>query len=140
MIYWLKLISSGLRDSLIQVSVLIFSSFFRPPWLGSFAETAECFPRLRAQYDLEQAPWTGNQAAWHSLKVSRTLSSENMKAGENVQKIAVKSGVHTENDRFFRIFEFKKAVFILPYILACVQTSLLPQEKSGEETSLNRRR
>ena len=31
-----------------------------------------------------------------------------MKAGENVQKIAVKSGVHTENDRFFRIFEFKK--------------------------------
>ena len=41
---------------------------------------------------------------------------ENMKAGENVQKIAVKSGVHTENDRFFRIFEFKKTVFILPYI------------------------
>ena len=39
-----------------------------------------------------------------------------MKAGENVQKIAVKSGVHTENDRFFRIFEFKKTVFILPYI------------------------
>ena len=35
-----------------------------------------------------------------------------MKAGENVQKIAVKSGVHTENDRFFRIFEFKKTVFI----------------------------
>ena len=33
---------------------------------------------------------------------------ENMKAGENVQKIAVKSGVHTENGRFFRIFEFKK--------------------------------
>ena len=32
-----------------------------------------------------------------------------MKAGENVQKIAVKSGVHTENDWFFRIFEpFKK--------------------------------
>ena len=31
-----------------------------------------------------------------------------MKAGENVQKIAVKSGVHTKNDRFFRIFEFKK--------------------------------
>ena len=43
-------------------------------------------------------------------------ASENMKAGENVQKIAVKSGVHTENDRFFRIFEFKKTVFILPYI------------------------
>ena len=41
---------------------------------------------------------------------------ENMKAGENVQKIAVKSGVHTENDRFFRIFEFKNTVFILPYI------------------------
>ena len=41
---------------------------------------------------------------------------ENMKAGENVQKIAVKSGVHTENDRFFRIFEVKKTVFILPYI------------------------
>ena len=39
-----------------------------------------------------------------------------MKAGENVQKITVKSGVHTENDRFFRIFEFKKTVFILPYI------------------------
>ena len=74
MIVWLKLISSGLIDSLIQVSVLIFSSFFRPPWLGSFAEIAECFPRLRAQYDLEQAPWTGNQAAWHSLEVSRTLS------------------------------------------------------------------
>ena len=36
---------------------------------------------------------------------------ENMKAGETVQKIAVKSGVHTENDRFFRIFEFKKTVF-----------------------------
>ena len=31
---------------------------------------------------------------------------ENMKAGENVQKIAVKSGVHTENDRFSRIFGF----------------------------------
>ena len=43
-------------------------------------------------------------------------ASENMKAGENVQKIAVKIGVHTENDRFFRIFEFKKTVFILPYI------------------------
>ena len=43
-------------------------------------------------------------------------ASENMKAGENVQKIAVKSGVHTENDRFFRIFEYKKTVFILPYI------------------------
>ena len=39
-----------------------------------------------------------------------------MKAGENVQKIAVKSNVHTENDRFFRIFEFKKTVFIQPYI------------------------
>ena len=40
-----------------------------------------------------------------------------MKAGENVQKIAVKSGFHTENDRFFRIFEFKKnSVYILPYI------------------------
>ena len=39
-----------------------------------------------------------------------------MKAGENVQKIAVKSGAHTENDRFFRIFELKKTVFILPYI------------------------
>ena len=41
-----------------------------------------------------------------------------MKAGENVQKIAVKSSVHTENDRFFRIFELKKKkpVFILPYI------------------------
>jgi len=26
---------------------------------------------------------------------------ENMKAAENVQKIAVKSGVHTENDQFF---------------------------------------
>ena len=39
-----------------------------------------------------------------------------MKAGENVQKIAVKSGVHTENDRFFWIFAFKKIVFILPYI------------------------
>ena len=37
---------------------------------------------------------------------------ENMKAGENVQKIAVKSGVHTENVRFSRIFEFKKTVFI----------------------------
>ena len=37
---------------------------------------------------------------------------ENMKAGENGQKIAVKSGAHTENDRFFRIFEFKKTVFI----------------------------
>ena len=36
---------------------------------------------------------------------------ENMKAGENVQKIAVKSDVHTENDRFFRIFGFKKTVF-----------------------------
>ena len=70
MIVWLKLISSGLIDSLIQVSVLIFSSFFRPPaWHGSFAEFAKCFPRLRAQYDLEQAPWTGNQAAWHSLEV-----------------------------------------------------------------------
>ena len=33
---------------------------------------------------------------------------ENMKAGENVQKIAVKSGVHTENDPFFRMFDFKK--------------------------------
>ena len=33
---------------------------------------------------------------------------ENMKAGETVQKIAVKSSVHTENDRFFRIFELKK--------------------------------
>ena len=31
-----------------------------------------------------------------------------MKAGEDVQKISVKSGVHTENDRFFWIFEFKK--------------------------------
>ena len=39
-----------------------------------------------------------------------------MKAGENAQKIAVKSGVHTENDRFFRIFDFEKTVFILPYI------------------------
>ena len=26
---------------------------------------------------------------------------ENMKAGENVHMIAVESGVHTENDRFF---------------------------------------
>ena len=43
-------------------------------------------------------------------------ASENMKAGENVKKIAVKSGVHTENDRFFRIFEFTKTVFILLYI------------------------
>ena len=41
---------------------------------------------------------------------------ENMKAGENVQKIAVKSGAHTENDRFFRFFELKRTVFILPYI------------------------
>ena len=43
-------------------------------------------------------------------------ASENMKAAENVQKIAVKSGVHTENNRFFRMFEFKKTVFKLPYI------------------------
>ena len=69
-----SLISSGLMASLIQVSVLIFFSFFRPPWLGSFAKIAECFPRLRAPYDLEQIPRTGNQAAWHSLEVSRTLS------------------------------------------------------------------
>ena len=41
---------------------------------------------------------------------------ENMKAGENVQIIAVSSGVYTENDRYFRIFEFKRTVFILPYI------------------------
>ena len=39
-----------------------------------------------------------------------------MKAGENVQKIAVKSGAHAENDRFFPNFRFKKTVFILPYI------------------------
>ena len=39
-----------------------------------------------------------------------------MKAGENVQIIAVSSGVYTENDRYFRIFEFKRTVFILPYI------------------------
>ena len=43
---------------------------------------------------------------------------ENMKAGENVQKIAVKSGVHTENDRFFRIFELKKkqSLFFLIFL------------------------
>ena len=69
-----SLISSGLMASLIQVSVLIFFPFFRPPWLGSFAKITECFPRLRAQYDLEQTPRTGNQAAWHSLEGSRTLS------------------------------------------------------------------
>ena len=38
-----------------------------------------------------------------------------MKAGENVQKIAVKSGVHTENDQFFRIFEFKKSLYTSLY-------------------------
>ena len=52
-----------------------------------------------------------------------------MKASENVQIIAVKSGVHTENDRFFQIFEFKRTVFILPYIPSfkalSVDTSLL---------------
>ena len=54
---------------------------------------------------------------------------ENMKAGENVQKIAVKCGVHTENDRFFPNFRVKKTVFILPYIPSFkalnVDTSLL---------------
>ena len=39
-----------------------------------------------------------------------------MKAGENVQKIPVKSGFRTENDWFFPMFEFKKTVCILPYI------------------------
>ena len=57
---------------------------------------------------------------------------ENMKAGENVQKIAVKSGVHTENDRFFRIFELKKTFFILPCIPSfkalSVDTSLLSKK------------
>ena len=38
-----------------------------------------------------------------------------MKAGEDFQRISVKSGVHTENDRFF-FFEFKKTVFTLTYI------------------------
>ena len=39
-----------------------------------------------------------------------------MKAGEDVQRISVKSCVHTENERFFWIFEFKKTVFTLTYI------------------------
>ena len=38
-----------------------------------------------------------------------------MKAGENGQKIAVKSSVHTENDRFFRIFELKKSLYTSLY-------------------------
>ena len=41
---------------------------------------------------------------------------ENMKGSKNVQKITVKSGGHTENDRFLQIFEFKKTVFTVPYI------------------------
>ena len=39
-----------------------------------------------------------------------------MKAGEDVQRISVKSCVHTENERFVWIFEFKKTVFTLTYI------------------------
>ena len=42
---------------------------------------------------------------------------ENMKAGENVQKIAVKSSVHTENDRFFRICELKKNSLYIYFLI-----------------------
>ena len=73
MIDWLKLISSGLMDSLIQVSVLIFSFFFRRPWLGSFAKVAECLSAIACPIP---SPRTGNQVAWHSLEVSRTLSPD----------------------------------------------------------------
>ena len=38
-----------------------------------------------------------------------------MKAGEDAQRISVKSGVHTENDRFFWIFEFKKSLYTYLY-------------------------
>ena len=86
------------------------------------------------QYPLAQSAPFSNSATTSSFQIEKNSGSrlpilkiktdsvvlftarENMKAGENVQKIAVKSGVHTENDRFFRIFEFKKTVFILPYI------------------------
>ena len=65
---------------------------------------------------------------------------ENMEAGENVQKIAVKSGVHTENDRFFRIFELKKnkqSLFFLivlrlrlkVFIHHCVEVKITTSEK-----------
>ena len=91
------------------------------------------------QYPLSQSAPFSNSATTSSFKIEKHSGSrlpilkiktdsvletthltftarENMKAGENVQKIAVKSSVHTENDRFFRICELKKTVFILPYI------------------------
>ena len=61
-------------DSLIQVSVPIFFLPF-PSTVGLiFAKIAQCFSRFHSQYDFGQTPRTGNQSAWHSLEVSRTLS------------------------------------------------------------------
>ena len=52
MIDWLKLISSGLMDSLIQVSILIFSSFSVRRGLDLSPKSPNAYPRLRAQYHL----------------------------------------------------------------------------------------
>ena len=80
MIDWLKLISSGLMDSLTQVSVLIFFFLLFPSavaWI--FHQNRRMLSAIRSQYDLGQTPRTGNQAAWHSLEVSRTVSPASSK-------------------------------------------------------------
>ena len=97
------------------------------------------------QYPLAQSAPFSKSATTSSFQIEKILklktdsflerlqlsfpAGENMKAGENVQKIAVKSGVHTENDRFFRMFEFKKTVFKLPYIPQSKAFSKMPRVK-----------